>query len=161
MSENHLFERNVYLIGLVASVVYVAVFGYLATLEYVCSAVPGLSCPQSAFNILHIFIHSMFLGYLILLSKRVFQELRWKWYLLCAVVIVFLMSILLQNFFDTNALLIYCGSAFALFVFCILFFERKIEGRAQQRKTIKIIKIVLAACVLSALFVFLRIAGQA
>lgn len=161
MTEHSRFEGSVYLIGLIASTVYVAVLGYLSTREYVCNSVAGLACPQSPFNAFHLLMHTALLGYLFLLVKRIPKELRWKWLLLCAIVIVFLLLVLLQKYYQANSALIYTAVVASLVCFGIFFSEKRIEGATQQIKNIKLIKILLAALVLCVVFIFLRISGIA
>ena len=146
-------DQTSYLIGLIASAVYVLVLGYLSTREYVCSAVAGLDCPQSPFTLIHVILHLCLLGYLFVLYGKITSTLQWKWGYLCFVSIAFITIATLQYYLSVNAYLIYLAMCFSLGSFGALFFDNAIN-----EKRIHLIKIAIAGTVLIGVLIFLRIA---
>jgi hypothetical protein len=146
------FDRSTYLIGLCASAVYIFVLGYLATREYLCNSVAGLNCPQSPFNSLHIVLHSGFLLYLLMHATKISKSLLWKWCLLCAVALVFIVITVWQILSDPATIAVYA----ALLSSIICYFVFLLDTRANDN-LVKLTKVGLTGLVLLACVILLKI----
>jgi len=145
------FERHYYFIGLFASLVYWLVLGYLALYTYKCNSQFGGSCRSSTFTLLHLIMHSGFLGYLFIILKKIPRKLQWKWMMICASSLAFILIVFYQRYYPINAVTVYLAACLALISFIVFVQEKQIAGKPPTK-----VKVVLGFFMLLILTIFLR-----
>ena len=151
---NEKFERHIYLIGLIASAVYVFVIGLLSTRQYLCEAFGPSRCPDTPFTLLHLLMHCGFFGYVFLFLRKIPVTLQWKWYLFCLTVLSFIGIVFVQRYAEVNATLVYLASLLSLVAFVVLFQEKNVQGPSNKK-----VKIATGVSVLIGLMIFFRNIG--
>ncbi len=145
------FDRHSYFIGLSASLVYWFILGYLALHTYICNSQLGGNCRTTTFTVLHLIMHSGFLGYLFIIFSKIPKKLQWKWMMVCANSIAFIAIVFYQRFYPTNAVVVYLAALLALLTFIVFIQEKRIAGKPPTK-----IKIVLGLFVALSMAMFLR-----